>query len=140
MALVDISGGNGFNLKENLKVGDQLAGFVLGFTDGKHGQNISFRREDTGEEITVFGQGNLKYDIRDGRIKVGLYTVITRLDDEKVKGMTSTKYKTQQDPERSVATELLEQIATPPVQAAPATGVRARAQEIAKQVATANKR
>lgn len=57
----------------------------------------------------MFSSGSLKWAVKDNKIKLGLLTRITRLQDEKKKGqkgtITSTKFKVEQDSEDSVAVE-----------------------------------
>ena len=130
----------------DLAVGGEIIGYVTGFEpslQNPENMNLLMRGTD-GTTFRVYTAGNIKYMIKDGKIQTGLLTKIVRLDDKNVKGKVSSQFDVQQDPDATLSDALFQEIATPPatttVSSAPATGVRARAQEIAKQVATANKR
>ncbi len=133
----------------DLEVGGELIGYVTGFEpslQNPENMNLIMRGTD-GASFRVYTAGNIKYMIKDGKIQTGLLTKIVRLEDKNVKGKISSQFEVLQDPEATLADALFEEIATPTASAgekplaatakpaAPATGVRARTQEIARQVA-----
>lgn len=133
----------------DLEVGGEIIGYVTGFEPSLQNpekMNLIMRGTD-GNTFRLYTAGNIKYMIKDGKIQTGLLTKIVRLEDKNVKGKLSSQFDVLQDPDSELADALFEEIGTAPTAttqptAKPAAtgGVRARAQEIAKQVASANKR
>ena len=145
MAFQDVNqfSGKAMNPKNDLEVGQTIEGYVTGFGEGKHGPIINMRIGD--EAVAVFTTGNLRYLVKDGKIKTGLLTRITRTPDEKIKGMNSSQFSVLQDPDKELSEKLFseigEQVSAEQAPAkAPATTVKQRAQELAKQVAGNGKR
>lgn len=104
MAFEEVNNSGGVNPGKDIEVGESLLGYVLGFRQGKHGTNIIMRNKETGEDYTLYSSGNIKYAVRDGRVKQGLLTRITRKPNEKIKGMDSSMFTIEQDPEDTVDT------------------------------------
>jgi hypothetical protein len=102
MGFESVTDGKTFKPNKELEVGESITGYVLGFREGKHGQNLLMQID--GEPVTVFSAGNIRYAIRDGKIAVGALTRITRKEDEKVKGMNSSKFSIEQDRSDTVDT------------------------------------
>lgn len=90
-----------------MEVGSSVEGYVVGFQEGQYGTNI--RMQVDGQVKLVFSSGSLRWAVKDNKIKLGLLTRITRLQDEKKKGprgiITTTKFKVEQDSEDSVAVD-----------------------------------
>lgn len=90
-----------------MEVGSSVEGYVVGFQEGQYGTNI--RMQVDGQVKLVFSSGSLKWAIKDNKIKLGLLTRITRLQDEKKKGpkgtITTTKFKVEQDSDDSIAVD-----------------------------------
>lgn len=90
-----------------MEVGSSVEGYVVGFQEGQYGTNI--RMQVDGQVKLVFSSGSLKWAIKDNKIKLGLLTRITRLQDEKKKGpkgtITATKFKVEQDSDDSIAVD-----------------------------------
>ena len=82
----------------DMAVGDYFEGYVIGLpeTNGDFGEqtNVLMQDAETEETFLVYTAGSLKYDARDGRIKLGLKTKITRLADEKRKSKAGKSYTT----------------------------------------------
>ena len=84
----------------SLEVGESVAGYCVGTIKSMHNNgadNLIFRDKETGETFVVYTAGNVRYQIQDGAIAMGIYTVITRLEDKMVKGKNSSQFQTQQD-------------------------------------------
>lgn len=83
-------------LGSKMEIGSELYGYVVDFPEGKYGPNILM--EDKDENTFTFAvSGNVKYLIKDGLIRPGLYTRITRLEDKISKGKVSTQFDVAQD-------------------------------------------
>lgn len=85
----------------SLKVGESLTGYVTAIDtynyDGKDLVSIAMQLED-GKGIKLYPAGSINYDIKDGRLKVGFLTRITRLEDQKTKrGNKRTNFNVEQD-------------------------------------------
>lgn len=112
MAYQSISSGNSEAKKASaMSVGESLEGYVVRLQEfqGDYGEqtNIVFQDAESGDTFLVYTAGTLKYDARDGRIKAGLKTKITRLDDEKRttkqgRGYTTSVFEVLQDPDDSI--------------------------------------
>jgi hypothetical protein len=106
MAFQDVSSFNDMLKLTGIGVGESVTGYLLGIKPSPKGGFFLIMRigEDT-QDVTA--SGNIKYLVMDGALKLGLNTQITRQPDTKVKGMKSTSFQVQQDPDDSVAiTEL----------------------------------
>lgn len=97
-----------------LDVGGFIEGYVVGFREGSFGTNIEMEIE--GEKKTVYSSGNLKWIVKDNKLKVGLLTRITRLSDEVIKGpkgkLSVSKFKVEQDPDSSIAVAAQQAVTT----------------------------
>lgn len=97
-----------------MEVGSSVEGYVVGFQEGQYGTNI--RMQVDGQVKLVFSSGSLKWAVKDNKIKLGLLTRITRLQDEKKKGpkgtITTTKFKVEQDSDDSVAVDSFNTVVT----------------------------
>jgi hypothetical protein len=88
-----------------LAIGDSVTGYVVTFRpslQNPDNMNIFMRDEDGPGTFYVYTAGNLKYLIKDGKIKEGLLTKITRIADKMVGGMKSSQFQVLQDPEQKV--------------------------------------
>jgi hypothetical protein len=111
-----------------MEVGDQLTGYVTGFTkfqqEGEEPQvNMTMQLTEpfTGEVgsqknaktetlavgtiITLGSAGNIKYDITDGRVKQGLLTRITKTADKS--GKKGARFDVEQDADMIIDEALL---------------------------------
>lgn len=83
-----------------LATGGAVIGYVEGFMPSKQNpdtQNIIMRTEDGAGRFVVWTAGNLKYMIRDGLVKPGILTRITRIADKMVRGKKSSQFTVEQD-------------------------------------------
>lgn len=91
---------DGVKLSE-LEVGKSVEGYLLDFVEGTYGTNLKMEIED--KPYLVMSAGNIKYLIKDKKLKLGLNTRITRLEDQKKKGpkgaFTSSNFRVEQDPD-----------------------------------------
>lgn len=88
-----------------LKIGDTVTGFVVGFRESKQNpenQNILMREENGEGTFYVYTAGNVKYLIKDGKIKSGLLTKIERIADKMVGGKKSSQFRVMQDPSQTI--------------------------------------
>jgi hypothetical protein len=100
MAFKDV--GQNYDRKQKateMKVGESLTGHVVSSSSREYDGEVRYSMiiNVGGERVLFFPAGNIKYLIKDGNIKAGLLTKITRLADGKTKGKTSTKFSVQQD-------------------------------------------
>jgi hypothetical protein len=89
-----------FKKLTELKVGESVTGYLLGIdtsTKIEGAQNLRLRIDGT--VFSYSAAGNVKYMIRDGELQFGQNTRITRLEDRKVKGKSSSNFKVEQDPD-----------------------------------------
>lgn len=92
------SGSLTFKKLTDLAVGETVTGYLLGIdasTKIEGANNIRLRVN--GQVISYSVAGNIKYMIRDGELNIGQNTMITRLEDTKVKGKKASKFEVQQD-------------------------------------------
>lgn len=107
MAFEDIKQATTARKANDMEVGEAIDAFVLGITtrvneeDGRNMYNLKLRDAETGEEFVLFTSGTLMYDVQDGRVKVGLRTIITKTE-ERNKTNKRGQFKVQQDPEQTV--------------------------------------
>lgn len=87
-----------------MKVGETITGYVVRIEQSRKHENQSNMviREESGAEYLLFSAGNLRYLLGDQKIKTGLLTQITRLEDKVVKGKPSTQFDVQQDPDKTL--------------------------------------
>lgn len=106
MAFKDV--GQNFDRKQKateMKVGESIQGHVVstGSRIGEGGEVMySMIINVGGERVLFFPAGNIKFLLKDGTIKAGLLTKITRLADGVTKGKKSTKFNVQQDSEDTI--------------------------------------
>ena len=107
MAFEDVNKKSSFTASSKIEIGGTVEGYVLGFKEGQYGPIIQMQID--GEAVDMGTSGNLKYMVKDKKIKLGLLTRITRLADEKVKAsgkgpaVTKTMFKVEQDPASALA-------------------------------------
>src|SRR4051812_30846978 len=84
-----------------MKTGETYEGYPVKFVQSHkyEGTNIIMKNKKSGELETFFTAGNFKYLITDGKIELGQLTRVTRLEDVKRKGKTSSNFKVEQDPD-----------------------------------------
>lgn len=100
-----------------MEVGASLTGHVIGFEQSvkyKDKTNIIIKEATTGERLSLSTAGNVNYMLKDGKIKAGLNTRFTRIEDKVIKGKKSTQYTVEQDPEDTI--EVAPQVAQAPQQ------------------------
>lgn len=105
MAFENVNKSSKFKKVTELKTGESLVGYVIGFEQNamyKDKTNL-IMQDENGERLVLSPAGNLQYMIKDGKIKAGLLTRITRVEDKKVKGKTSTQVTVEQDSEQTIA-------------------------------------
>jgi len=88
-----------------LEIGASITGYVIGFEQSakyKDKTNIIIKDAATGERVSLSTAGNVNYMLKDGKIKAGLNTRFTRLEDKNVKGKKSTQFTVEQDPEDTI--------------------------------------
>ncbi len=88
-----------------MKVGASVVGYCLGFIPSKQNpdnSNIIMREENGSGTFYIYTAGNVKYLVRDGKVKKGLLTKITRIEDKMVKGKKSSQFNVEQDPEQTL--------------------------------------
>lgn len=87
-----------FKKLTDLKVGEQLLGYVVNITDSTkiEGQKNLHMMID-GQEVLVSPAGNVRYMLKDNKIAMGLLTRITRIADKMVVGKKSTQFEVEQD-------------------------------------------
>jgi hypothetical protein len=100
MALKNVDSGNRVS-STKMEVGAKVTGYVLGFVDGQYGPNIEMQ-DTKGETFTLLAAKHIQYKIADKKIKVGLYTEITRLADKKANGKTASQFTVEQDADRTI--------------------------------------
>ena len=89
-----------FTKVTELEVGGQLSGYLLDVKDSSYEGRFNLIMEIDGKPATVPAVGNLHYLVADKKLTPGLFTVITREEDKKVKGgKKATQVMVQQDPE-----------------------------------------
>jgi hypothetical protein len=139
MAFQDVSVGEAKKLT-GLKEGESITGYVIRFEESMQSKtareedptrepefNVIMQDQETGGTFLVYSAGNIKYIIKDRKMKVGLLTKITRIADKlvgkKMKKMSS-QYKVEQDPSQTIdgGDDTLDAVAHAPVVAAAATG------------------
>lgn len=103
-----------------MKDGEELIGYAVRVDEfeGKYGpsRSLILRDKDTNEDTRIYACGDLDYDLKDGRVKVGYLTKIKckGKDQRKAKNganYTITAFETAQDPE-DVIEELVPQVNT----------------------------
>jgi hypothetical protein len=93
----------------SLEVGGIIEGYLLlieSYTDKDDLVKTPMyflRKDDT--VLRVYPSGNIKYAIEDGKLTLGQFTQITRVEDKKVKGRTSSQFDIAQDDENVVDLE-----------------------------------
>ena len=98
MAFQDVSSSNKFKKLTELKEGESLTGYVVGASESTRLPGaFNLLMNIDGERFEVSAAGNVKYMIKDGKIKAGPLTRITRQADVKTKGKVATRYKVEQD-------------------------------------------
>jgi hypothetical protein len=89
----------------DMEIGEPLTAYVTGIDsyeyDGKDFNNLLMQRED-GSEFKLLTCGNLAYNVKDGKLKVGLLTQITKTAD-KGGQVKRTTFDVQQDAEKTIA-------------------------------------
>lgn len=106
MAFKDVDEGRNFKKLTALNVGESLTGYPIAVevsTNPKARGAINLIMNINGERVSVSTAGNVKYQAQDGRIKLGLKTMITRLADGKIAGKTASNFRVQQDSEDVLA-------------------------------------
>lgn len=113
MALKSVSGGtrNFITPDESvastsLETGGSLEGFLIQIDsyvdkDGLTKTPLFFKKED-GKIMRVYPSGNIRYAIEDGKLTIGQFTRITRVEDKKVKGKVSSQFEILQDDENVI--------------------------------------
>jgi len=98
MAFQSVSQNTGriINPAKDLEVGASVEGYVTSFGQGKHGPIINMKTS-TGEAVSMFTSGNLRWAVTDEKIKLALLTRVTRIPDIQVKGMNSSQFDIEQD-------------------------------------------
>ncbi len=89
-----------------LKVGGVVQGYPISFRESQKypGTFSILMQDEAGDRFYVNTAGNVKYDVKDGRIKLGLLTQITRREDRIMKNKKPTShFEVLQDPERTIA-------------------------------------
>lgn len=89
-----------------LEVGQSVEGYII---SGPR-ESVNFPgsysvmvQDEDGERFYMNLAGSAKYDFLDGRVRVGLLTRITRLNDRKMKnGRSMSNFEILQDPEKTI--------------------------------------
>lgn len=120
-----------FKKLTGLNEGDQLIGYVTGFSDSTivEGQK-NIQMVIDGESALVAPAGNVKYLITDGKLQVGLKTRITRIADKMIKGKKATQYTVEQDASDSVSSATEAQLMSSSASSAPSSATASKASKI----------
>ena len=111
MALKSVTGGgkkfitpdNSFGTTQ-MEVGASIEGYLLlidSYTDKDDLLKTPMYIQDveTNKVTRIYPSGNIKYAIQDGKLTLGQFIQITRIEDTKVKGRTSSQFTVNQDDE-----------------------------------------
>jgi hypothetical protein len=105
MALKEVATGNFFKLN-GMTQGQTYKCYpvkVVEVTiDGRPSKNVIVVNAETSEEQTIGTPGNLKYLVNDGKLNMGEYTEITRIEDKKYGKLTGSQFKVAQDNEKTL--------------------------------------
>jgi len=87
----------------SMEVGGSIEGYLIlidSYTDKDDlvKTPMYFLRKDN-TVLRIYPSGNIKYAIEDGKLVIGQFTQIVRVEDVKVKGRTSSKFDVLQDDE-----------------------------------------
>lgn len=99
MAFQSVDVKNKYVKLSELKVGASISGYMLGFEASTKNDGTNMVMKIDGERVIIGAIGNIKYAVKDNKIKIGLNTRFTRLEDTKVKGKTATRFSIEQDPD-----------------------------------------
>lgn len=100
MAFKDVGEKSDYKKLTDLKVGESITGYLVGFVaSSKYPNQKNLVMNIDGNRTVVLAAGNMKYLIADGKVTAGLLTRITRKEDEKIKGMKASQFKVEQDAE-----------------------------------------
>ncbi len=99
MAFQSVDVKNKYVKLSELKVGSSISGYMLGFEASTKNDGTNMVMKIDGERVIIGAIGNIKYAVKDNKIKIGLNTRFTRLEDTKVKGKTATRFSIEQDPD-----------------------------------------
>jgi hypothetical protein len=105
MALKEVATGNFFKLN-GMTQGQTYKCYPVKVVDvtieGRPSKNIVVVNAETGDEQTIGTPGNLKYLVNDGKIDMGVYTEITRIEDKKYGKLNGSQFTVAQDDEKTL--------------------------------------
>lgn len=107
MGLVDVNNGaGGFDNKQKateMEIGQSITGYLVEINEreGENGTMHSLIFKQDNKTLLFYPAGNIKYMIKDGKLKTGVLTRVTRIDNKTVgKGKfkkESSQFKVEQD-------------------------------------------
>lgn len=94
---------------KDLEIGEPIVGHVIRIEQYTNAQNQSFnnfvmRMQDSGEDVMIQTCGTLSYAVKDGKVKVGLLTQVTKTADKSAK-VARTQFEVLQDDEDVIDVE-----------------------------------
>ncbi len=105
MALKEVTTGNFFKLN-GMDKGATFKCYPIRVVDvvidNRPSKNLIVVNAETSEEQTVGTPGNLKYLVNDGKIQLGIYTEITRIEDKKYGKLTGSQFTVAQDMDKTI--------------------------------------
>lgn len=127
MALRDVSEGNFFKLN-GMKQGETYKCYTVREVDvefdGRASKNVIVVNAETNEEQTIGTPGNLKYLVKNGKLEMGVYTEITRIEDKKYGKLTGSQFTVAQDSDRTLSDAQFDAIT--PADLSTATPIKAK--------------
>jgi hypothetical protein len=113
MALKEVTTGNFFKLN-GMDEGATFKCYPVRVIDvvieGRPAKNVIVVNADTGEDQTIGTPGNLKYLVNDGKLNMGEYTEITRIEDKKYGKLNGSQFKVAQDNEKTLSDQSFDAI------------------------------